>query len=59
MNFNLDEWNERVGMKEEELNATKVENLSVEYLKWKGFDSLTDVSYGPWIKAALSYKELL
>lgn len=33
MNFNLDEWNERVGMKKEELNATKVENLSVELLK--------------------------
>ena len=33
MNFDLYEWNERVGMKEEERNATKVENLSVEYLK--------------------------
>ena len=33
MNFDLYEWNERVGIKEEERNATKVENLSVEYLK--------------------------
>ena len=33
MNFDLYEWNERVGLKEEKTNATKVENLSVEYLK--------------------------
>ena len=33
MNFDLYEWNERVGIKEEKRNATKVENLSVEYLK--------------------------
>ena len=33
MNFDLYEWNERVGIKEEERNATKVENLSLNYLK--------------------------